>query len=107
MKRVPPAGATPREMSDAINRLMDGRSNAVIVATLTASATQTVISAAVAPNINEASYAFASPQTANAAAAMATTWAVVERVSGSLQLTIHHASAASTDRTFAFVLLGG
>jgi hypothetical protein len=83
------------------------RSYAVIVVTLTPGATSTIVTSDVAPNLNDGAYAFPTPLTANAAAAMATTYAVISRVSGQLRLTITHANAGSTDRTFAYDIRGG
>lgn len=106
--RVPPQHGWPeRDTWQAVRELAAGRSNAVIVVTLTPGATSTVVTSEAAPNLNENAYAFPSPLTANAAAAMATTHAVISRVSGQLRLTITHANAASTDRTFAYLIAGG
>lgn len=104
MKEIPPVGAKPRQISDAIIDLTRGRSNAVQRVTLTANVTQTVVDAG---NLNENAEVFLAPRTANAAAAVATTYALVERVSGSLQVTITHANAATTDRTFGIAVIGG
>jgi len=108
MKELPSQGATnPRDVASAINQLIRGRSNAVILVTLTAGVTSTVVTAATALNLNESAYAFPCPLTANAAAAMATTYAVITRVSGQLRLTVTHANAATTDRSFAYLICGG
>lgn len=107
MRIPPPHGWPERDTWQAIRELAAGRSNAVIVVTLTPSATQTIVTTTQAPNLNEGAYAFPSPLTANAAAALPTTWAVVTRSAGALRLTITHANAASTDRTFAYLICGG
>lgn len=107
MKDLAPSGNKERDWVDAIRSLIRGRSNATIVVTLTANATTTTITTAEAPNMNENAYAFFTPLTANAAAALATTYAAISRVSGSLQMTITHANAATTDRTFAIEIRGG
>lgn len=107
MKIPPPNGATVRDTVFSIKELAEGRSNAVIHVTLTPGATTTIVDATSAPNLNENAFAFPAPLTATAAAAMPTTFAVISRVAGTLRLTITHANAASTDRTFAYAILGG
>lgn len=84
----------------AVLQLIRGRSNAVGSITLSASATSTVVSFA---NCSSQSHVFLSPRTANAAAALATTY--IASVTNK-SFTIAHASAATTDRTFGFVVLG-
>lgn len=81
-------------------QLAQGRSNAVGVCTLRASQTTTTVTA---QNCGADSKVFLSPTTANAAAALATTY--VSSVSaGSFVLT--HASNVQADKTFGFVCLG-
>ena len=81
-------------------QLAQGRSNAVGVCTLRASQTTTTVTA---QNCGADSKVFLSPTTANAAAALATTY--VSLVStGSFVLT--HASNVQADKTFGFVCLG-
>lgn len=81
-------------------QLAQGRSNAVGVCTLRASQTTTTVNA---QNCGADSRVFLSPTTANAAAALATTY--VSSVSaGSFVLT--HASNVQADKTFGFVCLG-
>lgn len=104
MRVLPPNGSTLREAVTAINELARGRSNAVDTVTLTAGATVTTYTG---PNVNENGQAFLFPQTANAAAAMATTYATISRVAGVNTVTITHANAGSTDRTFAIAVIGG
>lgn len=104
MKELPPAGSTLRHAIEAINSLVRGRSNAVQRVTLTASATETVVTSG---NLNESAEVFLTPRTANAAAALATTYAYVERIGGNLQVTIKHASSGTTDRTFGVIVIGG
>lgn len=107
MRDIPPVGAKDRDRDQAIRDLIRGRNNAVVLVTLTPSATSTVVTIDNAPNLNEGAYAFPSPQTANAAAALPTTFALVSRVSGQLRLTVTHANALTTDRTIAYAILGG
>lgn len=90
----------PRVQNEAIRQLQQGRSNALVLATLTANTTTTTVTA---PNCASGSAVLLSPTTANAAAALATTY--VSTISnGSFVLT--HANNAQTDRTFRFVTLG-
>ena len=81
-------------------QLAEGRSNAVGVCTLRASQTTTTVTA---PNCGADSKVFLSPTTANAAAALATTY-VSSVLAGSFVLT--HASNAQADKTFGYVCLG-
>lgn len=85
----------------AIRQLIQGRSDAVLQVTLTPSATTTVVSAI---NCSKDSQVFLSPRTANAAAAVPTTW-ISAVANGSF--TITHSSTVSIDRTFGIVCLGG
>lgn len=102
MKVIPTTGATEREISQAIKDLTEGRSNAVGTVTLTAGATSTVVSK---QTINANAGVFLSPTTANAAAALATTYVNVTAGGGSF--TITHANNAQTDRTFVYLVNGG
>lgn len=83
-----------RRICAAINQLAQGRSNAVGTVTLTPSATSTVVSA---ETIGNDSRVQLTPTTANAAAAMATSY--VSAV-GIKTFTITHANNAQVDRTF-------
>lgn len=102
MQKVPPSGATEREIHQRINELIDGRSNANGTVTLTAGATSTVVSKA---TINGNAGVWLMPTTANAATALATSYASVTPGGGSF--TITHANNAQTDRTFHYLVLGG
>lgn len=84
----------------AIRSLAEGRSLAVGTVTLTANATTTATTFA---NCSQNSKIFLSPTTANAAAAVASTY--VSSV-GNGTFTLTHANNAQTDRIFAFVALG-
>lgn len=87
-------------LSDAINALIDGRSNAVGSVTLTANATSTVVE----DNLFQSEMIpVLSPMTANAAAAIGTTY-VSARTKGSFTLT--HANNAQVDRSFGYVRFG-
>ena len=86
----------------AIQQLAAGRSNAVGSVTLTANATETVVTGV---NIGADSYPFFVPLTANAASEIgAGTMYVSARTAGSF--TITHTNNAQTDRDFGFVCLG-
>jgi hypothetical protein len=84
----------------AVQELTKGRSNATGAVTLTANATTTVVTAM---NCGADSYPFLIPLTANAAAALATTY-VSAVANGSFTLT--HANNSQTDKEFGFVCLG-
>jgi ABC-type branched-subunit amino acid transport system substrate-binding protein len=86
----------------AIQQLANGRSNATGLVTLAASATSTTVS-----NINCAtgSTIYLTATTANAAAALATTYIAPATVTKQ-QFVITHASNSQTDRTFFYVVLG-
>lgn len=101
-KRDLPVNIHLWNLTDAINLLQEGRSNAVGTVTLTANATSTVVT----DNKFESEMVVVlQPKTANAAAAVATTYiADSDKTKGSF--TITHANAATVDRTFAYVRLG-
>jgi hypothetical protein len=83
----------------AIQQLAAGRSNAVGVVTLIAGAASTVVSD---QNCAAGSAVKLNPMTANAAAALATTyWTAANR-----SFTIFHANNAQTDRTFTYAIQG-
>lgn len=85
----------------AIRQLIEGRSNANLQATLTAGATTTVVTAI---NCGKDAEVFLSPRTANAAAAVPSTYiSAVNQGS----ITITHANNGQTDRVFGIIGLGG
>ena len=84
----------------AIQQLEQGRMNAAGNFTITPSATTTVVEA---QNCGEASEVQITAKTANAAAALSTTFVSVV-ANGSF--TVTHASNSQTDRIFGFVCLG-
>ena len=90
----------PFRFAQAINELFQGRSNAVGSVTLTASATSTAVAA---ENCGDESQVFLFPKTANAAAALATTYVTAV---GNGTFTITHANNSQTDRTFGYVAIG-
>jgi hypothetical protein len=84
----------------SLQQLAMGRSNATGTVTLTPSATSTVVSAV---NCAPGSAVFLFQKTANAAAALSTTY--VASV-GKQTFTVSHANNAQTDRSFFYVCLG-
>jgi len=99
---LPPTGASERQVIQAVRELIDGRSNAVGSVTLTPDATTTSVSKS---TINANAVVILTPQTANAAAALATTFVAVAENGGSFVMT--HANNAQTDRTFGYLVIGG
>ena len=88
------------KINRAIQQLEQGRLNVTGSCTLAASATSTIVKAG---NCGAASQVLLTARTANAAAALATTY-VNSVTNGSF--TIAHASNAQTDRIFGFACLG-
>lgn len=86
----------------AVRQLMEGRSNAVGDVTLTANAGTTTVSA---PNCGPGSKVVLFPQTANAAAAVPTTYITLANITAG-QFVITHANNAQTDKSFSWVALG-
>lgn len=97
--RLKTEGGLPRDVARTVNLLLDGRINSVGEITLSTATTTTVASNYFA-NVN--SKVLLMPQSANAAAALATTWVVPAARS----LTFNHASSTATDLSFGYVLLG-
>lgn len=99
-KRDIPVNIHLWNLTDHVNSLIDGRSNAVGEVTLEAGTTTTTVT----DNKFESSMVVVlMPTTANAAGAIGTTY-VSSRTKGAFTLT--HANAATLDRTFAYVRLG-
>lgn len=84
----------------AINQLAEGRSNAVGTVTLAANVASTTVFAI---NCGSESVVLLMPKTANAAAAVATTY--IATVSAGA-FVISHANNVQTDRTFGYACLG-
>lgn len=103
MRQLPPSGAAEREVAFAVRELINGRGNYMGTVTLTASATATVVSRT---NANKSAAVLLFPMTANAAAALTTTYVTQANVT-STGFTITHASNAQTDRTFFYIMVGG
>jgi len=98
--RVATPIASQRELAQFINELRDGKLNSTGSFTLTPSATSTVVTN---QRVSVETVILMMPLTANAAAALPTTW-VSAQANG--QFTVSHASAASTDRVFRFLTIG-
>lgn len=83
-----------------LQQLAAGRSNATGTVTLAPNAATTTVNA---PNCAPGSVVLLSPATANAAAALATTF---PSAGGKQSFTLTHANNAQTDRTFFYVCIG-
>ena len=90
----------PAKFALAIQQLFAGRSDAAGTVTLAPGATSTVVTAR---NCAPGSKVFLFATTANAAAALATTYASAV---GTKAFTLAHANNAQVDRTFFFVCIG-
>lgn len=101
MQDIPPTGATSRQIIEAIRSLIKGYGNFVFTVTLNAGATTTTLTNQV---INSNCAPSLTPMTANAAAAMATTY--VSSIAPGV-ITLTHANNAQTDRTFKVAVKGG
>lgn len=88
------------EAAEAINRHNQGKFNASLDVTLTANAASTTITDA---RISRESALVLSPLTANAAAALATTYPSFQ---GSGSAVLAHANNAQTDKSFRIAILG-
>lgn len=88
-----------QNVREVIANIMDGKISATGNVTLTASATSTTISdRRIGPN----SCVLLSPTTANAAAALGTTYITA----GDMAATVTHANNAQIDRTYRYAVLG-
>ena len=100
--KLPYSGGTPRETSQVVNNLLDGKSNNTGTFTCTASAATTAVTDFRA---GKSSIILLMPQTANAAAEVGNgTIYVSTRAKQSF--TVTHANNAQTDRTFEYVVIG-
>ena len=90
---------TIRQLVKSIEFAMSGKLNCTGELTLTANAASTAVTN---NNVNENSVILITPTTANAAAAVATTY--ITPASGSF--TVTHANNAQTDRVFKYVVIG-
>ena len=88
-----------RELARAVNQAMVGHTNTTLFVTLTASAATTTITDS---RISLQTCVALMPQTANAAAALATTYTTC----GKGVATINHANNTQADRTFTVAIQG-
>ena len=88
-----------RQVSEAVNRLNQGKMNATLYVTLDPGATNTPV---VDARISKQTCVHLQPQTPNAAAALGTTYVLCTNGSA----TIYHANTTQTDRTFTASLVG-
>lgn len=89
-----------RQIALAINLIIDGQSNAIGEITLTASAATTIISDL---RVGTGARILLMPTTANAAAALATTYI---GATGKQTFTVTHANNSQTDRTYKYIIVG-
>lgn len=92
----------PRKFVDSLNNVIKGRGEFSNIVTLTPSATSTTVTN---PQISEDSQIMLTAKTANAAAALATTY-VPEATILNGSFVIQHANNAQTDRDFGYVWVG-
>lgn len=88
-----------RKLAIAINRILDGAHNHAVQVTLRADETTTVYED---ERLSAETVVTLTALTANAAAALATTYVVATRK----KITIHHASDTTTDRRFGVAFHG-
>jgi hypothetical protein len=99
-RKLNPAGSTPREISEVVNNLVEGKSNNTGIITLAvASATATTLND---ERIGYESIILFMPTTANAASAMTNLY-VSARAKGSATLT--HSANTSADKTYSYVVI--
>lgn len=92
-----------QRLVDAVIQILTGRQNSVGDCTLAAGATSTTV---VFVNCSRDCRIFLFPQSANAAAALATTFITAANIKQG-NFVITHANAGTTDRTFSFLCIGG
>ena len=92
-----------QQIASVVNKLLQGKMNAVIPVTLTANSTTTVVTDA---RISGSSSVYLQPLTADAAAAQGgSPWVLVtSQLAGTLTLT--HANDANADKTFNMLVIG-
>jgi hypothetical protein len=90
------------DVARGVRLLFQGKTNNTGTLTLTANTTTTVLSD---PRLTVESFVGLQPLTANAAAALATTYAATAD-QNNITWTFTHANAATTDRTFRYVIVG-
>lgn len=101
-KKLPLNGGSPREVSSAVNLLLDGKHNAKGSVTLTASTTTTTVNDL---RVGEDSVILFVPITANASAELGAGGMFLSNIANN-SFTITHANNSQTDRTFLFTVNG-
>lgn len=101
-KRDIPVNIHLWNLTDRANDIIDGRINAIGEVTLTANATSTTVTD---NKFDSSMVVLLQPKTANAAAAIGTTY-ITDANKTKGQFVITHANNAQVDRTFAYVRLG-
>jgi hypothetical protein len=91
-----------KSIRDVFNTLLIGKQNVTLDFTLTPSASSSTVQD---PRIGGTSAILLMPETANAAAALATTYIPPATIT-SQQAIIQHANNAQADRTFRLVIIG-
>ena len=100
-RKLNPSCGTPREISEVVNNLVEGKSNNTGTITLAvASATTTTLND---ERIGFESIILFMPTTANAASAMTNLY-VSARAKGSATLT--HSANTSADKTYGYIVVG-
>ena len=99
---VPGLNETLKKAIQAIQQLAAGRSNATGTVTLAASVTTTTVTDM---NCAVGTTPHLTPTTSDAAAALGTTFIPTATIANG-SFVIHHASAASVDRTFLYAFVG-
>lgn len=100
MKTPPLTNPLPQELSQGIQDLSLGRTNASGTFTCTANAASTVVTDA---RVQVGDYIIAFPRTANAASAIASLFIAAATVVG--QFTVTHANNANADKTHAYLIV--
>lgn len=100
-RKLNPLGSLPREISEVVNGLMEGKSNNTGTITL-------AVASATTTTINDERIGFNSvitfmPTTTNAASAMTNLY-VSARAKGSATLT--HSANTSADKTYSYIIVG-
>lgn len=98
-----PEEKDPTRIVQAVRELVEGRHNASSTFTLTPGATVTVVDH---PNCSVDCQPQFSPRTANAAAAVPTTYILQANILQG-QFTVTHANNGQVDRTFGYTVTGG
>lgn len=98
--QLPDVPTVLRRLTEAVNQLGTGRSNAYGSVTLTTSTTTTEVTDT---KVGIDSIVTLMPTTANAAAALASTYVSARGIG---KFTLTHANNSQTDRTFGYAIIG-